>query len=332
MTQLWMHRKHSKDRKQDVGQSLSCWLSKALSKWEHQSDNIISLTCSFTFRIISDFVVYIWNVQFQADYATALTIHTERFPSCRCCCISFVALFKHYLTIDLNGAHSLSCAVASIQTKKRQRGPNFIRPASLIWYYCGDRKSASFISLFWEVQNIKLQLWCLWFERSNASIRQGALILERNFEHQETKPSSKLAHWSPMLKYQCFICDPIYRCIVVGAGYACCYSTWVAAVTGLTGCVCFHLASLDWAMTDGQSITQEAPWPVTRISAPCVTSSSAVSHFSLGLWCSYRPHFYQDDSVVSKSVCVCCAIQSFQHFRSNILQQLLARLTQNLLC
>lgn len=75
----------------------------------------------------------------------ALTIQSDRFPSCHYCCIGIIALFKHYLLTDLNGSHLLCCAVASIQTNKRQRGANCIRPASHIWYYCGDRKSASFI-------------------------------------------------------------------------------------------------------------------------------------------------------------------------------------------
>lgn len=52
--------------------------------------------------------------------------------SCLYCYLSIVALFKHYLLIDLNGAHPLCCAVALIQTKKRQRGANYIRPASRI--------------------------------------------------------------------------------------------------------------------------------------------------------------------------------------------------------
>ena len=80
------------------------------------------------------------------------------------------------------------------------------------------------------------------------------------------KPGSKLA--------QCYSigvsCISLFIDVLIG-GWLCWMSLylrgWIRAlqrvrpaVTRLTGCVCFHMASHDWTVIDGQSITQEAHW------------------------------------------------------------------------
>ena len=55
-----------------------------------------------------------------------------------------------------------------------------------------------------------LELWRLRFGRTNASIRQAALIWRRDFDVQETETWFQIG---TMLQYRCFMHKPIYRCI-----------------------------------------------------------------------------------------------------------------------
>lgn len=184
----------------------------------------------------------------------ALTICSDRFPPCHYCYISIIALFKHYLLIDLNGSHPLCCTVASMKTKKRQRGANCIRPASRIWHCCGDRKSSSFI------------IRC-----ERCKIRTCSFVV---FGLEGQMCPSDRVHWiwretlktsitgTVMVQYLLYVsCTKLFIGVWIGVGYdathlwtddwALLHQDWQA--------VCFHVASHDWTMIDGQSITQEAP-------------------------------------------------------------------------
>lgn len=144
---------------------------------------------------------------------TCVSALTLRSSSCPYSYLSIVALFKHDLLIDLNGAHPLCCAVASIRNQEKTTGGKLhqacLSHMILLWW----PKVYLVHNQVWEVQNVDLQLQCLWFGRTNASINLGALILKRNFEDQDTKPSSKLAQGSIILQCLCFIYNAIYRCI-----------------------------------------------------------------------------------------------------------------------
>lgn len=163
-----------------------------------------------------------------------------------------------------------TCCVVLLSLERNQGkttgGKLHHRLKDLLWYYFGDWKSASFIIESERWKNMDLELWRLRFGRTNASIRQAALIWRRDFDVQETETWFQIG---TMLQYRCFMHKPIYRCI--DRGWLCWMSLylrgWIRtlqrvrpAVTRLTVCVCFHIASHDWTVIDGQSITQEAHW------------------------------------------------------------------------
>lgn len=221
---------------------------------------------SFLYRVSLKCPISDWLLS-----AGALTVCSDRFPSCRCYCIAIIALFKHYLLTDLNGSHPLCCAVASIQTNKRQRGGKLhqacLSHMILLWWpkvYLVHKTAQ-------EVQNKDLQFQCLWFGRTDASDRVRWMTLR-------TSRQKPVPHWHSD------------GTVSTGVGYdatrlwtddqALLQQDWQA--------VCFHAASHDWTMIDGQSITQEAPWPISQpalrpkgqVLCHCVTSFTAVSHFS----------------------------------------------------